>query len=162
MSDFYSLTLPVIRHNWLGGGSPLHVGPGAPIVLLRAVEKLARYFKRELGFDFVQFEAAETPGAPDFVPYEAYLFHELARDKLTENQPAPQRVVGACCFRWREWEGREPGWSLDWVWMHPYFRRRGHLNGAWPSFQKRYGHEFHIAPPLSIEMQAFINAVRQK
>ncbi|MEX3969780.1 hypothetical protein [Paraburkholderia caribensis] len=160
MRDQYALSPPISRHRYLDGVSPLKVDPDAPLELRRAVETLARYFKKELGFDELQFEASETRESLGYVPYEAYIFYNTAHDRLLEDQVTPHRIFGACCFRWREWKDQEAGWSHDWVWMHPYFRRRGHLRRAWPLFQQRYGERFHIELPLSIEMQAFANSLR--
>jgi len=158
MADYYSLSLPVSRGRWLDAPSPLVVVPGSPLAARRAVETLAHYFRREMHFDFVQFDATETPASPGFAPYEAWLFHELAHDRLTEAQPSPRRVFGACCFRWKEWRDHDPGWSMHWAWLHPYFRRRGHLADAWPLFQQRYAEGFHVERPLSVQMQAFLDA----
>lgn len=158
MQDPYSLAPPVSRHPYLDGGWPLKIEPGSPVELRRAVETLAYYFKKEMGFDGLQFEAAETQASLGYVPYEAYLFHDTAYDQIVENEAIPHRIYGACCFRWREWSDHAPCWSLDWVWLHPYFRRRGHLQRAWPTFQHAYGDDFHVASPLSIGMQAFVKA----
>ncbi|WP_188131136.1 hypothetical protein [Paraburkholderia panacisoli] len=158
MPDLYSLAPPISRHEYLKAASPLKIDCHSPLELRKAVEQLAYYFKRELGFDFVQFEAAETEASIGFVRYEAHLFYETAYDHIVEDEATPHRIFGACCFRWREWTDHAPGWSMDWVWMHPYFRRRGHLRQAWGSFQQHYGDEFHVAPPLSIEMEAFVKA----
>lgn len=156
MADIYALTLPVITHPWLDCESPLRLPPDSPKILLRSVGKLAYYFKREMHFDFVQFEANEAKGDSGFVPYEAFVFFEPARDRLCENKPMLLRVFGACCFRLREKSDHASSWSLDWVWMHPYFRRRGHLTSAWPMFELRYGRGFHVAQPLSLAMESFM------
>lgn len=163
MVDMYALTLPVLAHPWLDGDSPVRLLPGSPKILLRSVEKLAYYFKREMHFDFVQFEAAETEASRDFVPYEAYAFFEPAYDRVEEAKPTPHRVFGACCFRLRGWSDHAPAWSLDWVWMHPYFRHRGHLTRAWTIFEHRYGENFHVARPFSLAMNSFMEkcAVRR-
>ncbi|MBN3761095.1 hypothetical protein [Burkholderia sp. Ac-20365] len=158
-SDYYALTLPVSTDQQLRHASPFLVDHRSPMEHLRAVETLAQYFKREMHFDQVQFDAGETPDSLGYVPYQAWFFHEPARDLLEEDEPLKLRIFGACCFRWREWTNAEPSWSLDWVWMHPYFRRRGHLAAAWPTFQARYGIRFDVAQPLSIEMEAFVQTM---
>lgn len=152
---------PVIRHECLDGLSPLKIDPTSPLVLRLAVETLARYFKKEMRSDWLQFDATEMQSSLGYVPYEAHLFHEIARECIVEDEPLPQRVFGACYFRWREWTDSEPSWSLDWIWIHPYFRRCGHLQQAWPAFQKRYRTAFNVAPPLSIAMEAFVKAGTQ-
>ncbi|WP_155741419.1 hypothetical protein [Burkholderia territorii] len=156
MSDGYSLSLPVSRDPVFDHRSPVLVFPHDPHELRQHVELLARYFKREGHFDHMQFEADEAVADPDFVRYEAWLFHVPAWDLATEDQGTPRRMIGACCFRWREWSDLEPGWSLDWIWLHPFERDRGHLSKAWPVFEARYGASFHVATPLSLAMQAFL------
>ena len=63
-------------------------------------------------------------------------------------------VVGACCFREREWIDAK-AWALQWVWLHPYARRQGVLASAWPHFRRRYG-DFHVEGPLSPAMKGFL------
>lgn len=38
--------------------------------------------------------------------------------------------------------------------LHRYLRK------AWPLFRQRYGEDFHLATPLSLEMQAFLDATK--
>ncbi|ABC34587.1 hypothetical protein [Burkholderia thailandensis] len=156
MVDMYALTLPVLTHPWLEGESPLQLAPDSPRILLRSVEKLAHYFKREMHFDFVQFDATETKENKGFVPYQAYAFFAPARDRWQNDKPMPHRVFGACCFRDRDSSSGAPSWSLDWVWMHPYFRHCGHLKEAWPMFEREYGEGFHVEEPVSLAMRSFM------
>jgi hypothetical protein len=93
--NIYSLALPITRHGYLDGESPLKIDPASPLELRRAVERLARYFKKELGFDALQFEAAETQNSLGFVPYEAYLFYETAFERIVEDELPPRRIFGA-------------------------------------------------------------------
>jgi hypothetical protein len=133
MADYYTIKLPIF-----GGTdpSPVLVLPTSPKRLREHVERFARYFLRERYSGHIQFEASEVPESPCFVKYEAYLFHDQTY------------FLGAGCFRWRDWKNAEASWSLDWVWMHPFLRRRGHLQQAWPQFEKKYG-RFHLAQPVS-------------
>ena len=73
--------------------------PSSPLEQRNHVERFARYFLREMHFDCIQFEASESSNNPEFVKYEAYLFHDS------------QFFVGAGCFRWREWRDVAPSWS---------------------------------------------------
>lgn len=112
----------------------------------KQVERFAYYFRREFGYDFVQFEASEDlswTGTP--LPNEGhpYLF-------TTEG-----RHVGAACFRWRTYTNIAPAWWLAWIWLHPYARRRGRLTKAWPTFIADHP-GFFVEPPLSPAMQAFL------
>ena len=158
MSDYYSIKLPVAEVRQ-PARSPSLVIPSDGIMMRRRVEMFAKHFKREMRFDFPQFEASEQPGMYGYVPYEAYIFHEEARDIWFADGPVKQRFFGACCFRWREWENSAAEWSLDWVWLHPYFRRRGFLANAWPKFKQKYG-TFEVAQPLSCCMKEFMSAMQ--
>jgi len=50
-------------------------------------------------------------------------------------------------------------WTLDWVWFHPFARRRGHLTRAWPYLLQMYP-GLKISPPVSDAIQAFLNKNR--
>lgn len=160
MSDYYSLSLPVAEMRTISQ-SPTLVLPSDSILMRRRIEKFAKHFKREMRFDFPQFEAEEQPGMYGYVPYEAYIFHEAAGDVWFGEGPIKQRFFGACCFRWREWGNASPEWSLDWVWLHPYFRKRGFLAETWPKFKQKYG-DFHLAEPLSCCMKTFIQKIENR
>lgn len=139
--------------------SPLLVLPSSPRKIREFVEIFAKHFRRELHYDFVPFAATEVPTSQGYVPYEVYLFHEVASDLFDPDKPAKQRCIGACGFRWYEWTNAPACWSLQWVWFHPYFRGRGHLSNAWPSFVKKYGN-FHVQPPFSAAMEKFLEKKR--
>lgn len=157
MADYYSLSLPLMvlpeREP-----SPLLVQPESPVRLRNHVERFALHFKRELHYDFPQFEASETKDKHYFIPWEAYLFHATADDLWEGEGPIKSRFFGACCFRWREWSNAPHEWCLDWVWFHPYFRARGNLERAWPVFLRRY-EKFGVQHPLSCGMEAFLKKV---
>lgn len=141
--DYYTIKLPAYAGT---DPSPILVLPTSPKRLRKHVESFARYFLREMHYDGIQFEASEVPESFWFVKYEAYLFHDQSH------------FLGAGCFRWREWQNHEALWSLDWVWMHPFLRGRGHLQRAWPQFEKKYG-RFHLARPVSFAMEKFLQKV---
>lgn len=103
------------------------------------VYRRAFAFKRELGYDFVQWslDATHDPEAVGF------LFSD-------DNG----RVVGASVFRPQEGEMRP--WRLAWIWIAPGHRRAGHLDRHWEQFRQRFG-EFDIEPPVSTAMQAFLH-----
>lgn len=157
MADYYSLSLPLVTLPQ-GESSPSRVTEASPLSLRKHVERFAQHFKRELHYDFSQFEAAETKMSLGFVRYEAYLFHKTADDLWQGEGPIKSRFFGSCCFRWREWTDVPHEWSLDWAWFHPYFRARGHLTKAWPMFESKYG-SFHLAHPLSSGMKEFLKKV---
>lgn len=143
--------------------SLVEVTANSPRLLREGVEVYAYYFRRELHYDFVQFSADETDKSwrcdnngkwgwqqNRFV---AWLFlppHDLYVDGIGNS-----KTVGACCFRWREWIDAPHSWALQWIWLHPYFRRRGILSDAWSTFTEQFG-KFHVEKPLSNAMYHFL------
>ncbi len=131
------------------------VDSASPLLMRQRVEKLGRYFKREFRTDVLPMRASESPGNKGFVPYEAHLFFEEARDLLEEGEAFPSRVVGAACFRCDTCTDGKEVWELSWVWLHPFSRRCGHLSRAWPEFLAKYG-PFVTSEVLSRDMAAFL------
>jgi hypothetical protein len=118
--------------------APEEVLPDSPQWKHDLVYELARRFRREFRYDFVQWSRKDRDA--DAV---AYLF---ADDTDTFGSGAP---VGACAFR------RRGGvWTLDWIWVIPAVRRKGILQRRWPSFRERFG-EFALEYPLSDAMKRF-------
>ncbi|WP_372922417.1 hypothetical protein [Roseovarius sp.] len=119
---------------WVDANSPnwMHV----------AITRRARAFKREFGYDFVQWSGAShaNPGAVAF----AFLDEEC-------------RLIGGCAFRLGG--GKNGRNKLDWIWFCPSARRQGHLTRAWPRLVDRMG-EFDLEPPVSEAMQAFVALMR--
>lgn len=154
--DPYTIKPPILRT--LPDSGPTLLVSSSPLRWKMALEALAYFFKREMRYDFPQFEASEDPSQPEHVPYEGWLFHEIAYDQVREIGDRPYRVMGAACFRWREGKvlAQSPSWSLDWVWFHPYERRKGRLRAVWPMFRERYGVAFPLEFPLSSAMRAFV------
>jgi hypothetical protein len=72
-------------------------------------------------------------------------------------EPAEGRVAiyGACCFRFRQYQ-KTSSYAMQWIWIHPYARRKGHLSAAWPYFRKRFG-AFIVERPYSGEMEVFLD-----
>lgn len=134
------------------GDTPTIVTKASPWTHRKAVEKLARYFRREFKYDFVPFRAEYGQSADD-PHYEAYLFHETRYNLLYEDRDTEVVCGGAACF-FRTVET----WSLNWVWFHPYFRGRGLLWKSWGSFRSRYG-DFQIEEPLSPAMKSFLSKI---
>jgi hypothetical protein len=126
---------------------PLAVTWKSPLKLRQEVERFAIYFRREFGYDAQQFSAAEKPKT-DKKPYAAYLF-------INETNHWPRVWVGACCFRWREYQDSESRWAAQWAWMHPYYRGKGILSSAWDKFHELHGN-FICEPPFSPAMKAFL------
>lgn len=47
-------------------------------------------------------------------------------------------------------------WCLEWVWLHPFFRHRGHFTYYWNIFIQEYP-QMAIKAPISFEMKEFLN-----
>lgn len=108
-----------------------------------AVDVMARYFRREFSYDFVQYEANEISHSRDRI----FL--------LTVNRYSHRLGVGAICFRWRVWRDAPPCLALAWVWINPFLRRKGILSTYWEAFRTLYG-DFLCEPPLSPAMKTFL------
>jgi hypothetical protein len=106
---------------------------------------MAWHFRREFGYDFVQYTSGEEDDG-----HRAYLW---VLPGTLENGKV--KAVGACCFRWREWDGAPASYGLQWIWLHAHERRKGHLTKAWPYFQERFG-KFIPESPLSPAMKRFL------
>jgi len=89
-----------------------------------------------------KYEASEK------ADYRAYLFANGPNE-------SPRVLVGACCFRFRDFKDAEPRWVLQWAWLHPYSRGRGILSAAWDGFHGTFGN-FLPEPPYSPAMKAFL------
>ncbi len=118
------------------------------------LELFALYIKRENKYDFRQYCANEKPSDKNHVPFEGWIFTQLAMDLATDDDPPFIRGIGACCFRLRN-VGDKEVWHLDWVWLHPFCRGKGELRKHWDFFKQRYG-DFAIEPPISPSMQRFL------
>src|SRR6266404_2942864 len=111
------------------------------IALREAVENCATFFLREHGY-MRQFDKYDGGN------YLAYLWGEPAEGRVA--------IYGACCFRFREYKNGS-SYAMQWIWLHPYARRKGHLSAAWPYFRKRFG-AFVVEPPYSDGMKVFLDA----
>jgi hypothetical protein len=130
-------------------GAPFEIiGPRSPESWRKAGEQMAGCFKREMKFEFYGYLANEMAVSPNG--------HLLADDRLLvfpdwyivekqRTQKSPKDFVNRLFFygaismraqrpRWNS----APKWTLDWVWFHPFERRRGHLTEAWPFLLKMY------------------------
>lgn len=110
---------------------------------------LATYFKREFGYDFIQYEINPSE---DHEEDRAYLW---SMDDYRDGKEI-SKYFGCLSVRWREWSNHEPGYALSWVWFHPYQRGRGHLTRMWPWFIKRFP-GCSVEHPISPAMLGFLN-----
>lgn len=161
MDDWFSIQAPKLKVN--GANHPKNaerladdvIDQGIQVVTLesplayrRAVYKMASFFRREFGYDFVQYG---HEGEEDDPKARAFLWFDFDSDF----------VIGSCCFRWREWIDHPASWALQWIWFHPYCRGHGLLTKAWPVFKNHFG-EFAVEPPLSSGMRGFLKSVNGK
>jgi hypothetical protein len=111
------------------------------LALRIAADNCATFFLREHGYTR-QFDRYDEGN------YLAYLWGEPAEGRVA--------IYGACCFRFRQYENGG-SYAMQWIWLHPYARRKGHLSAAWPYFRKRFG-AFIVEPPYSDGMKIFLDA----
>jgi hypothetical protein len=131
--------------------NPLEVTYKSPKQHRKAVYKIAQYFKREFRYDFVQYG---YNGNEKDELHCAFLWIDPECVELAVDFKVP--CVGATCFRWRTTADDTPIWVMDWVWFHPYYRRRGLLTAAWPLFKERFKN-FACEHPLSDPMKKFLH-----
>lgn len=115
----------------------------------KACERLAQYFRREERYDFPQYIHAGDFGMDKdtkaFVFVHQDLFNFVA--------------YGAVVFRYRKFSNYKNAWALQWIWTHPYFRGKGHLEKMWPSFQKICSGFFYVEGPYSKAMSSFLSKI---
>lgn len=109
-----------------------------------ALERLAWYFKRELNYDFVAVSANNMRSSETGFLWVAD-GHAYGYDRR-------RLALGGCSFDVRQ-KG-EPA-QLEWVWIHPFLRRRSFLGTVWPTFEEEFG-GFSVSWPLSDAMRKFL------
>lgn len=127
--------------------NPVAVTHKSPKQLRKCVYEIARMFRREFDYDFVQYGYKGDDYDPDCV---AYLWHAPDNKDLTLRR---RSACGVACFRLRE-----TGHALQWIWLHPFLRNKGVLSLAWPTFVDRHP-EFDVEWPMSKAMKAFLAKV---
>ena len=145
MSDRYTISLPVFDH-CLSGTGLKKVSADSDIDEKKALEQFARYFKNEMHYDNIQYEAhrhdKKTVG---------FLFTTNAMDICTEEHDSvPTRCVGGCSFR-----SVQDTWVLCWVWIHPFFRHKKLMSRNWKQFVNEFGN-FAVETPVSPPMQSIM------
>ncbi len=128
----------------------------SPLSYKKAVETLAFYFVRELKFDRPPFTASEYSNRVYYPPSQR-TNDANTRSFLWFNEregfPGHWETFGACSFRLNT-----DIWRLGWVWIHPFERRKGHFQAAWPFFRSMFG-VFVPDTPISSEMVAFLKKI---
>ena len=137
-----NIVAPLIR----GSRMPAvqRVTTDSPRAHRRAVYRLADCCRREMRYG-LQYGYDGDEDDPDHVAF-LWVHPEAVGMSWAFRVPC----VGATCFRLRD-----EGWALQWVWVHPFFRRRGLLSGAWPAFVREFG-AFAVEGPLSAAMRGFV------
>jgi len=125
-----------------------YVTRSSPKRIKEAVFKIAKYFRREGNYDFTQFNLEDKED------YQVYLFKREYFNGRTGDEGS--EIFGCACFRWRENEEFSARWSMQWVWLHPYFRNQGLLKNVWPEFIEKFGANFFIETPYSRAMLEFL------
>ncbi|WP_319049424.1 hypothetical protein [Pseudomonas aeruginosa] len=125
------------------GSSGERVTHDEPLWMHGEVYSRAAEFRREMRFDFVQWDGSSTKPAGE--DWEGWLF---AADRLGT-------IAGACAFMKVETAEGKAGWSLQWAWIAPRYRRTGLLTARWPAFLEAYG-DFEVEPPYSDAMALFL------
>ena len=123
-----------------------HVPSDGNRALREPVEQLASNFRREMNLDFVPYCSEETSSTDS-----AFLFGYTPDINV-------HLAIGAVFFCWKEWPTDPACYSLEWVWIHPFFRNRGLLEQLWPHLEKRFA-PFHISGPRSTAMKGFLKRV---
>jgi hypothetical protein len=145
VSDKYTISLPVFD-TCLSSKGLRKVTNISVSSEKKALEQFANYFKKEMHYDNVQYDAdshhKNTVG---------FLFTENAMDACTEQHTEmPTRCVGGGAFQNVSGE-----WVLCWIWFHPFFRDKGLLSRQWEALCLQFG-EFAIETPVSPSMKGFL------
>ncbi|MDJ0461910.1 hypothetical protein [Streptomyces sp. H27-C3] len=113
--------------------------------LRKVAETFGKYFKRELGFDFMPFVAKRSALYPADPTVEVALFDAK---KVQATFPIAAGAAGLSIVEGQRW--------LDWIWIHPFERGKGLASQAWDDLEAVYGSEFKVQPPLSRPMELFL------
>ena len=116
--------------------------------LKKFVYRIAVYFRREFQYDFVQYSEDE----PDLT-HRAFLFFSRAGDKYYDKDI--YRILGGGCFRQRKYQDFPESYALQWIWIHPYMRRKGMLTKAFDEFMNQF-EQFRVESPYSVEIKSFL------
>jgi hypothetical protein len=97
---------------------------------------IAKAFRREMKFDFVQWCEIEDDG-------KGYIIADREG-----------RALGGFVVRWRKYTDVPHHWALVWIWIAPDYRRQGWLRRTWEMVEGKYS---GIIPekPFSAGTEAF-------
>ena len=131
---------PKLLATHAGNVTAHHVTTHSPPWQHREMYVRALAFKRELHYDFVQWGSPSGDSDPQVNGF-------LLTDAIGA-------IVGACAFRWRDSPDMPAHWGLQWIWLCPGQRRKGHVTRHWSAWRRRFGN-FAIEAPVSDAMRAF-------
>jgi len=116
----------------------------------KSLESIARCFKNEMRFDHAQYDASEhyDDSCIGFIIVEQNFSKTVDYDK--ENIQF-HYVIGGGCFR----NGLNELKELNFIWLHPYARRREITQTIWKIFNKKFT-KFTLTEPLSASMINFL------
>ncbi len=138
-AELFSELMAMTGDLWAGPAPDLVVSNKSSRRLRAKVEIIARYFRREFHYDFVQYSIEPDESDDD-------------RACVWFGDNYSREIVGVVCFRMRD-----EGYGLAWAWFHPYERGKGHLTRCWKYLRTRFG-PFQVEPPLSPAMVAFLES----
>jgi len=149
------IVAPLISPNEAIRG-PIRITIDSPKQYRKAVFKIASFFRREFGYA-LQYG---YDGNEDDEHHVAFLWVHPEADGRAMSFRVP--CVGAAVFRQR-FAKKElpPVYALQWVWFHPYWRRKGLLSSHWAALRQEFGN-FQCEPPLSPAMQGFLQSRGEK
>lgn len=118
-----------------------------------ALESIARCFKNEMKYDHTQYDASEHYGDSciGFIIVEQNLSRTVDYDFSNEKNIQFHYVIGGGCFINDSDNLKE----LDFIWLHPYARRRKIMQEVWKIFNKKFS-DFTLSQPLSTAMINFL------
>ena len=142
---FYSIRLPKLTPDCEVDDGRIYVNKFSNDSHLSCLSRFSKYFSREGNYG---------------MPAE-YIWNTTAFEGYLLADPYAQVVFGAVVFTPMTGTAR-----LDWVWLHPYFRKRQVFQKHWDYLLNKYANESNgyrvlVQRPLSHAMLAFLKKQRQ-
>lgn len=133
-----SITTPKLLNNSNTQNRYIKVTRSSDSELKESLYKVAKYFAKEF----------------DYGPAYNYEYHTDDKN-IGYLFVDGELIFGGCGFS-KLPITNEDIWCLEWVWLHPFFRHRGHFTYYWNIFIQEYP-QMAIKAPISCEMQEFLN-----
>jgi hypothetical protein len=127
------------------------------IDLHREVFKIAKYFSEDLNYNTIPpYPPLGIKNTEDI----ALLFTAEAID-LDKTEPMSYRIFGSCLFSRQHFTNDKDCWALEWIWFHPFYRKKGNLQKYWAYLELNFG-DFLIMDPDSNDMVVFLDRIDPK